>query len=361
MSEPYSFMNDLTAAEDWTEFWQLDHDWAAVISTNHSTCHSHSNLLENRFEHPPHPESAVDLIQAHNKELSDTIVLSPAFALIYLPNECASCDSSLDKSEQDLNFVNPTLYCSRNQEHSYLTIACQVSGCLEKFSHLQDLKKHYSSTRHSSLNCSITGCNAALSASLPNIAKHLKEHHPNSSQYTCAKCERGFKNDQDLSNHCRTTDHAGSDLRRHQLIHKKRKLTFPCTHCPTYRGSNGFKRKDHLIQHMRNYHRMEDYASVRGRCAICWVFKYTSSSGLTDHMLDAHHSSTYVCYKPDCDRVGMNGFENKKDLNSHLKNDHISEFQCQHPGCDRIGSNGWRRRRDMVRHIEKVHGSGVGL
>ncbi|CAG8958115.1 hypothetical protein HYFRA_00000461 [Hymenoscyphus fraxineus] len=375
MSEPYSFMNDLTADVDWTELWQLDDDWANAILPEYS--YEYSNLLEDRSEHSPHPEAAVDLIQVHNHEPSDTNVLSPAFSLVYLPNECASCDGSLDKSEQDLSFVNPTFYCNRNQEHSHLTIACQVSGCLEKFSDFQDLKKHSLRTRHRSLNCSITGCNAALSASSPDTAKHLKEHHPNSSQYTCVKCGRGFGRDNAFRIHCQMTGHAGAvcqfpqcdtecirfkDLSRHQLIHKKRNLTYPCTHCRTYRGSNGFKRKDHLVQHMRNYHRMEDYAFVKGYCLerSCY-FRYTCSSDLTAHMLEAHHSSAYVCDKPNCDRVGMNGFENKKDLNSHLKKDHISEFQCTHPGCDRIGSNGWKRQRDMVKHMEKVHGRSVDL
>lgn len=73
-------------------------------------------------------------------------------------------------------------------------------------------------------------------------------------------------------------------------------------------------------------------------------------------MREVHQSLIYVCLNVNCDRVGMNGFENDKDLRSHAKKDHISEYQCKQPGCDRVGSNGWKRKRDMVKHIEKVHG-----
>lgn len=128
----------------------------------------------------------------------------------------------------------------------------------------------------------------------------------------------------------------------------------------SYRGNGGFKRKDHLVQHMRNYHRMENDAPINGLCGErrCW-FSYTSLDGLQKHMLEAHQSSPYVCREPNCDRVGMNGFENKKDLKAHGKNDHISPYQCTQSGCDRVGNKGWKRKRDMIKHIEKVHGVSV--
>ena len=127
-----------------------------------------------------------------------------------------------------------------------------------------------------------------------------------------------------------------------------------------YRGTRGFKRKDHLVQHMRNYHRMEDYTPINGVCRERGChFRYITLGSLTEHMLEVHHSLTYVCREANCDRVGMNGFENDKDLKSHVKSDHISAYQCTQSGCDRIGSNGWKRKRDMVKHIEKVHGVSV--
>ena len=128
----------------------------------------------------------------------------------------------------------------------------------------------------------------------------------------------------------------------------------------SYRGKDGFKRKDHLVQHMRNYHKMEDYAPINGVCreSYCY-FRYIALDGLAKHMLETHHSSPYVCREPNCDRVGMNGFENVKDLKAHEKDTHVSEFQCTQSTCDRIGNNGWKRKRDMVKHLQKAHGISV--
>ncbi|KAH8743862.1 hypothetical protein F5882DRAFT_313340 [Hyaloscypha sp. PMI_1271] len=296
-------------------------------------------------------------------------------SVIYLPNICASCDGSLDKAEQDLKFFHPAFYCNRSQELGHLTLACQAPHCLTKFSDIKDLKNHSIRNKHVTLNCGIAGCNAALTASSVNIAEHYLEQHPEISGLPCVKCELSFKVMEELASHCRITGHAGfvcrfpgcgaecihyTDLKRHQLIHKRKTTTYPCAHCRTYRGTRGFKRKDHLVQHMRNYHRMEDYTPINGVCRERGChFRYITLGSLTEHMLEVHHSLTYVCREANCDRVGMNGFENDKDLKSHVKSDHISAYQCTQSGCDRIGSNGWKRKRDMVKHIEKVHGVSV--
>ena len=169
-------------------------------------------------------------------------------SVIYLPNTCASCDGSLDKAEQDLKFVHPTFYCNRSQELGHLTLACQAPRCLMKFSDIKDLKNHSIRTTHVTLNCGIAGCNAALTASNVNIAKHFDEQHPDISHHPCAKCELSFNLISELGRHCENTGHAGiacrfpgcgaeciqvKDLKRHQLIHKRRTTTYPCAHCRT--------------------------------------------------------------------------------------------------------------------------------
>ncbi|KAF4613434.1 hypothetical protein G7Y89_g15452 [Cudoniella acicularis] len=98
-----------------------------------------------------------------------------------------------------------------------------------------------------------------------------------------------------------------------------------------YRGKNGFKRKDHLRQHIRNYHHIKD---VR---------------------INEDEPDSYDCPFEGCDRVGVNGFSDKKLMKLHLKKDHISPFQCPQPGCNRIGTNGWQRQIDMLKHMKKAH------
>jgi hypothetical protein len=37
---------------------------------------------------------------------------------------------------------------------------------------------------------------------------------------------------------------------------------FPCRHCNLHQGMNGFRRRDHLLQHIRCYHRMEGQENI---------------------------------------------------------------------------------------------------
>ncbi|TGO88979.1 hypothetical protein BPOR_0131g00180 [Botrytis porri] len=136
-----------------------------------------------------------------------------------------------------------------------------------------------------------------------------------------------------------------------------------------YRGRNGFKRKDHLRQHIRNYHKIEinhtgniyespflcTYANCQDYDAM-YRQDLRSLDDLTQHMLTEHNSSAFFCNKVSCDRVGPNGFDTKKLLQDHIKKEHPSPFQCTHPGCDRVGSKGWLRERDQKKHMLQKHG-----
>jgi general transcription factor IIIA len=101
-----------------------------------------------------------------------------------------------------------------------------------------------------------------------------------------------------------------------------------------YRGDNGFKRKDHLRQHIRNYHHIDDDVISTDQEQVTISFN---------------------CPREGCGRIDMNGFESKKLLTVHLKKDHPSPFQCSEIGCHRIGTNGWLRRTDMIKHMKKAH------
>lgn len=135
-----------------------------------------------------------------------------------------------------------------------------------------------------------------------------------------------------------------------------------------YQGNNGFKRNDHLQQHLRGYHGIVSEARYDGliygspfRCLRGDCYRKAAEQNLrslhelTEHMWTEHNSSVFECEKQSCERVGMNGFSTKKELQVHVKKDHPSPFQCPHAGCGRVGSNGWLRERDMKKHIAKFH------
>jgi DNA-directed RNA polymerase subunit RPC12/RpoP len=92
--------------------------------------------------------------------------------------------------------------------------------------------------------------------------QHLKHHG-----YTCHQCARSFTSHADLnrhaeihgheSYHCNDCDASFSRLdvlKRHKLQHVPSPVKYSCSHCKKWKAPNGFERKDHLTQHLRNYH-----------------------------------------------------------------------------------------------------------
>ncbi|KAF7898192.1 hypothetical protein EAF00_004638 [Botryotinia globosa] len=302
----------------------------------------------------------------------------------YPNTTCATCSSELDTSELTLYTKNQGIFCTKSKACDHPPLSC-VQSCGLNFHTLKDLKEHCRITNHEALHCPIPGCFVALSGSYQD-KNHLKTCH-RTTKLACHQCGDLFDNTTSLDNHAHNSGHAAyfcrypdcestagriSDLIRHQTCHNKDVPRHPCPHCSTYRGNNGFKRKDHLKQHIRNYHKIEtNYTgSIYGspfscRHDNCHSFfairtqNLRSLDDLTQHMLAEHNSSAFICDKVSCDRVGLNGFDTKKLLQDHFKNDHPSPFQCTHPGCDRVGSKGWFRERDQKKHMFKKHGISV--
>lgn len=135
-------------------------------------------------------------------------------------------------------------------------------------------------------------------------------------------------------------------MRRHYLTHNPDAKRYPCPHCPKYKGKFGFKRNDHLIQHLRNYHHIgeDDVSSNMGRSCT--------------------HSDC-SSYRGDVTKNGYNwrtgdpAFKKVSDWTKHMKEVHDeSLFPCPVSGCGRIRRKGYFRERDLVKHMTKEH-SGV--
>ena len=158
------------------------------------------------------------------------------------------------------------------------------------FDSLQHLKAHWKWHRCRLLICRYDGCNTRFSYS-PELIRHLKIHDPN--------CKR-----------------------------------FPCPRCRKRSGSNGFKRKDHLHQHLRNYH---NEMIEKREVVVDWV----------------------RCCKPECPEVQANGARpllSGSEHTKHLRTVHDeSPFECPQPLCERIGGKGYFRQPDLKKHLERVH------
>ncbi|PMD27996.1 hypothetical protein NA56DRAFT_153501 [Hyaloscypha hepaticicola] len=230
------------------------------------------------------------------------------------------------------------VYCTRNREVGHLPVGCLE--CNEKYPSLNALKTDYHAyyTKHYSFRCGILDCSVKVDPL--ELLAHFRNQHPN-EQYRCAQCNSGFKSHNGLDQHGGETMHAAyrclypecgsectriADLKRHQLTHRSILQRHACPHCRKYRGDNGFKRMDHLRQHIRNYHHIDVDAQD----------------------VNADGSTGHSCPFEGCNKTGSNAFQTEKLLKVHLKKEHPSPFQCSYPGCDRVGTKGWFRERDMT-------------
>lgn len=112
---------------------------------------------------------------------------------------------------------------------------------------------------------------------LPTTESKISESHSNCANHesiqpaesnACLQCNKSFRSTTELGHHARESQHAafkckcGStfqgiyDLKRHQNRHQPGTPAYPCLYCSRHRGERGFRRKDHLTQHIRNYHRI---------------------------------------------------------------------------------------------------------
>ncbi|KAF2503001.1 hypothetical protein BU16DRAFT_26265 [Lophium mytilinum] len=181
--------------------------------------------------------------------------------------------------------------------------------------------------------------------------RHVREVHPE-VRLRCHECTEAFESAAALGRHAADTSHAAFSCdaddclatfarfdiyERHKNLHEDNGSRFPCPHCRKHRGANGFKRKDHLTQHLRNYHNMEKKPS-----ASPWYGRSCPRKGCPDYRSPA--------------RWWDYAFDKVSDFTKHMKRVHDeSPFPCTEPSCDRVGGKGYFRRRDLVKHQQKEH------
>ena len=176
---------------------------------------------------------------------------------------------------------------------------------------------------------------------------------------SCSECGATFSFQHELTKHAEETGHAAiiceqpdcdsafsryDTYERHLKIHEDDVKRYACPHCRKHRGVNGFKRKDHLTQHLRNYHHIgEDEARRNPYGAKSCPHKDCSE------------------WRPKSYLAEKNAFQKISEYTKHMKKVHDeSPFPCPEPGCDRIGGKGYFRRRDLFRHQKKEHGMDTG-
>lgn len=218
----------------------------------------------------------------------------------------------------------------------------------------------------------IDGCseNGHWTCSFPDCRKSYEEHAFSDTrprlEPICLDCSQSFNNLYQLNGHATSTGHspylcyfAGCDARfsrhdaleRHVTKHKEPRRRYECPHCYRHDGEKAFRRRDHLVQHLRGYHNIG---------------------------IDAASSKATSCPYPDCEhyRIGAyaydgspipswqqvimddtQAFKTRKAFQDHMRKGHDqTPYQCLAQGCDRRGAKGWFREKDLAKHQQKEHG-----
>ncbi|CAN9225626.1 unnamed protein product [Alternaria sp. RS040] len=208
---------------------------------------------------------------------------------------------------------------------------------------------------HGTRKCAVKSCEFRYIA-VQDGKNHVQAMHRD--MYTCDQCMEMFTSAENLGWHASNLGHTAFICKqedceigftrldtylRHQRSHQKDARRFPCKYCKKYRGKNGFKRKDHLTQHVRNYHHIgEDDAHVNYDRRWCPKADCTKSkpAGIPAYSYE------------------QRAFQSSKKWIDHMRTEHDeSEFSCPQPGCDRTNGKGYFSNAALRSHLRKVHGT----
>ncbi|KAE9985719.1 hypothetical protein BLS_005685 [Venturia inaequalis] len=263
---------------------------------------------------------------------------------------CAAAKAALQSCKAAAQSCTPTQQLSEHEswEHS----SSDFLNSKSFFAHEEqkrNLRRHMEAS-HSLSRFECETCHASYNR-VDNLTHHARKHHPehfwqpgkrrratDDAQLVCAECRLPF---QSLEAHAKAVNHRAFScafencvssfgrrdlLLRHELTHTD-ETNYPCPHCDKYSGKNGFKRKDHLQQHLSNFHNKELYPEF--------------------------------CNHTDCKvkaiAVSQKAFKSMKEYRAHLREVHDqTPFPCDWPGCERKGGKGYSRERDLEAH-KKTH------
>lgn len=195
------------------------------------------------------------------------------------------------------------------------------------------------------------------------------DHHPvlGPSEFSCFECNISFPHQAALHDHASISQHNPvacscgerfsrlDALNRHCNSFRKRGRSYPCKFCKRHRGRKAFGRKDHLVQHLRGYHKFDQeeinnisrnygYKSKYRQILVC------PHAGCEYHRGEEFKRFTWSRTTADIP------FENQSDYRKHLKDVHEdTPFPCHVAGCDRVGRRGYIRERDLMKHLTSQH------
>lgn len=176
--------------------------------------------------------------------------------------------------------------------------------------------------------------------------EHLNSHH--AGQHLALSTSRPFKC------HCGLDSTKLYTLERHVRVASKH-LTpdFPCTKCTAYQGINGFRRKDHLVQHMKFFHKYSD----------------EQLADLFPSRRPTLRPAVRPCHFETCDyyrdtrpkelntgEQGKRQFHKQSDYTMHMRKEHDwSPYPCPAEGCNKQRGEGYFSVSAFEKHYGEKH------
>ncbi|KAI0100716.1 hypothetical protein F4776DRAFT_518051 [Hypoxylon sp. NC0597] len=196
---------------------------------------------------------------------------------------------------------------------------------------------------------------------------NVPDHYPvqGASKNSCLECKASFALKCDLELHAQKEGHGvllcscgvgftrPDALRRHVVSFRKETPKFPCTFCKRHRGKHGFRRQDHLVQHLSGYHKFDE-DEIGKVCPLV-------SPVWPDYLACPHPGCEFYRGK-GFNRLGWNEqkkqgpFQKRSNYSKHLKDVHnVAPFPCPVPGCERVEAKGYMSDNGLKKHLAREH------
>ncbi|KAK5637368.1 hypothetical protein RRF57_013080 [Xylaria bambusicola] len=181
---------------------------------------------------------------------------------------------------------------------------------------------------------------------------HDHKHASHAKQHFALSTSRPFKCDcgQEFTKLC--------SMKRHiQGFEKSSDPRFPCPECTKYQGKDGFRRKDHLVQHYRTFHNYDDDQLAELFPPKFMAFKRRK------YIISVCHFETCEYYRgPDFQELGIEQqeknrpFHKQSDYTMHMRHEHDwSPYPCKVRGCSKIGGKGYFNANELETHCQNKH------
>ncbi|KXH33190.1 hypothetical protein CSIM01_07622 [Colletotrichum simmondsii] len=264
--------------------------------------------------------------------------------------------------------IAATISVERTTAGEQLTCA----ECGEHFISGSWLQVHAHLSNHQALLCPVQGCGKSFRSlderydheRLPHLEGHerVEMKHP----FACVECSVEFKNKSKLQEHANEAQHnpfacsCGKNFARLDVLSRHLDSMgtdmprFPCQFCRSHREENGFRRRDHLLQHIRGYHKFEAEGKIedimpsrRGKYQVPPVCHFVDCLHHRDDVFQTLSREEQSRSKP---------FESQSEYTKHMKNAHdFTQYPCTVRGCSKTGAKGYAREKDLIKHRKKDH------